>query len=225
MQLLVVEDEPQMAELLRQGLTEDGHVVTAAHNGLDALALAASEHFDAIVLDLMLPGLDGLEVARRLRTAGCLTPILMLTARDRVADIVTGLDSGGDDYITKPFALDELLARVRAVARRGPIARPVVLSAGGLALDTGSRTATRAGRAVSLTRTEYLLLELLMRNAGRVVPRDTIVAGVWGYDNEVEPNTLEAFVYLLRTKVDHGHAHRLIHTVRGVGYMIREVPA
>ncbi len=224
MQLLVVEDEPRMAELLRQSLAEDGHVVTVARDGLSALALAESTLFDTIVLDLMLPRLDGIEVARRLRAAGNRTPILMLTARDRVSDIVTGLDSGADDYITKPFALDELLARVRAVARRGPIAQPVVLSAADLTLDTGARVASRGGCSISLTRTEYLLLELLMRHAGRVVPRDAILAGVWGYDNGVEPNTLEAFVSLLRAKVDHGHGRRLIHTVRGVGYMVGQAP-
>lgn len=220
--MLVVEDESRMSALLRQGLSEEGYVVTVADNGPEALAIARSMLFDAIVLDIMLPGLDGITVARQLRSEGNRTPILMLTARDQISDVVAGLNIGADDYLTKPFSFEELLARVRAVSRRGPIPRPVVLQCSDLELDTGTRTASRAGRPISLTRTEYLLLELLMRRAGQVVPRETILDSVWGFDKGVEPNTLDAFVRLLRTKVDQGYARKLICTVRGVGYALKE---
>lgn len=222
MQVLVVEDDTRMLELLRQALTEEGHVVVTAADGLDALALLREPTFDVVVLDLMIPGLDGLSLARRMRAAGDRTPILMLTARDRVQDVVTGLDAGADDYLTKPFALDELLARVRAAGRRGPVTSPVILLVGDLVVDTGGRLVTRAGTVIALTRKQYLLLELLMRNVGRVVTRDLILTSIWGYDSEVEANTVEAFVSSLRARVDHGFSQKLIHTVRGVGYVLRE---
>jgi DNA-binding response OmpR family regulator len=222
MHVLVVEDDSRMSALLRQGLSEEGYVVTVAKNGPEALAIARSAEFDAIVLDIMLPGLDGISVARQLRSEGNRTPILMLTARDQISDVVAGLNIGADDYLTKPFSFAELLARVKAVSRRGPIPRSVVLQCSDLELDTGARTASRAGRPISLTRTEYLLLELLMRRAGQVVPREAILDSVWGFDKGVEPNTLDAFVRLLRTKVDQGHPRRLICTVRGIGYALRE---
>jgi DNA-binding response OmpR family regulator len=170
----------------------------------------------------MLPVMDGLAVARRLRQARNQTPILMLTARDSTADVIDGLDQGADDYLTKPFRFDVLLARLRAVSRRGPVPRPVRLQVGDLVLNTASRQVLRGNQPVRLTRTEYSLLEFLMRRAGRVVSRDAILDGVWGLDKDVGANTLEAFIRLLRTKIDHGRAPKLIHTVRGVGYCLRE---
>jgi len=225
MRILIVEDEKQMAELLRKGLAEEGHAVVVAHTGPDGLARAREGGFDAILLDVMLPGLDGCEVARRLRHPGDLTPILMLTARDANADVVAGLDAGADDYLVKPFSFEVLLARLRAVSRRGPVVQGVPLRLGDLVLDPSTHEATRGGERLALTRTEYNLLEYLMRRAGRVVPRRALIEGVWGDDRDIEDNTLDAFVRLLRQKVDRGGRPRLIHTVRGVGYAVREEPA
>ena len=220
MRILVVEDERRMAELLRQGLGEDGHLVTVALEGREGLSLAESGGFDLIILDVMLPGLDGFEIARQLRAKRNQTPVLMLTARDSVRDIVEGLDIGADDYLTKPFAFEVLLARVRAVGRRGPIPQPVCLEAAGLTMNQGTREVRRGGRRIVLTRTEYAILELLMRNAGRVVTRDALIEGVWGGASDIENNTLDAFVRLLRAKIDEPGQARLIQTVRGVGYSL-----
>src|SRR5438874_10627760 len=215
MQVLVVEDEQRMAELLRRGLTEEGHHVVVARNGAEGLEMAQSFAFDAIVLDIVLPGVNGLTVARRLRESHNRTPVLMLTARDSTADIVKGLDSGGDDYLTKPFSFEVLLARLRSVSRRGPVERPPCLQIADLKLDPATREVTRSGAVINLTPREYALLELLLRNTGRVVTRQTILESVWGFDTDVTENTLEAFVRLLRMKID-SHAPKLIHTVRGV---------
>lgn len=225
MQVLVVEDERRMAELLRQGLEEEGHSVVVAGDGNEGLAVAESHSFDAILLDVMLPGMDGFSMARKLRASRNQTPILMLTARDTEAEMVTGLDLGADDYLVKPFSFEVLLARLRAVSRRGPIPQPVQLEMEDLTLDPASREVTRAGRRVTLTRTEYGLLELLLRSAGRVVTRDNLIEAVWGYDSEVRSNTLDAFIRLLRDKVDVPGASKLIHTVRGVGYCLRREEA
>ena len=222
MRILIVEDERRMAEVLRRGLAEEGHAVDVAGTGLEGLALATSESFDVIVLDVMLPGLGGLDVTRRLRGAHVRTPILMLTARDTSADVVAGLDAGADDYLVKPFSFDVLLARVRALGRRGPAERGVVLTAGDLRLDTGAHEVWRGSDRIELTRTEFSLLEFLLRRHGAVVPRNTLIEGVWGHGREIEDNTLDAFVRLLRQKVDAGGRPRLIHTVRGVGYAVRE---
>ena len=221
MRILVVEDEERMAALLEQGLKEEGHQVYVARDGEQGLATAKSSSFEVIVLDVMLPRMDGLTVARRLREAGNQTPVLMLTARDKVTDVVKGLDIGADDYLTKPFAFDVFLARLRAVSRRGPIARSVRLQFADLCLDTATRRVTRHDQPVNLTRREHSLLELLLRNAGRTVTRDTILESVWGSNSDVEENTLEAFVRLLRTKIDAGFEPKLIHTVRGIGYSLR----
>ena len=221
MQILVVEDEQRMAELLKRGLSEEGHQVVVARDGASGLEMARATAFDAIVLDVMLPQMDGVTVARRLRDAHNQTPILMLTARDTAADVIRGLDGGADDYLTKPFSFDILLARLRAVSRRGVIPRPLCLEVGDLKLDPASHRVTRGGAHVNLTPREYNLLELLMRNRGRVVSRETILASVWGFDSDVNENTVEAFVRLLRLKAD-GRGQKLIHTVRGVGYMVKE---
>ena len=222
MRILIVEDEKQMAELLRSGLAEEGHAATLAHTGPDGLALARDGDFDIVVLDVMLPGLGGGDVARRLRRGGNLTPILMLTARDASADVVCGLDAGADDYVMKPFSFEVLLARLRAVSRRGPVIQAVPLRLGDLVLDPATHEAARAGRRLDLTRTEFSLLEYLMRRAGRVVSRRALIEGVWGDDREIEDNTLDAFVRLLRRKVEGPERPRLIHTVRGIGYCLRD---
>jgi DNA-binding response OmpR family regulator len=220
MRILLVEDERRMSELLRQGLTEEGHRVTLAAEGREGLATAECGAFDLLILDVMLPGIDGFEIARRLRAQGDRTPILMLTARDADRDIVKGLDLGADDYLTKPFSLEVLFARVRAVARRGPIPQPVCLQVAGLEMNQSTREVRRAGRAIELTRTEYAILELLMRNANRVVARGALIEAVWGACNDIENNTLDAFVRLLRAKIDAPGEQRLIRTVRGVGYSL-----
>jgi DNA-binding response OmpR family regulator len=222
MQVLVVEDERRMAELLRQGLEEEGHSVVLAHDGRNGLAMAESYPFDVILLDVMLPGMDGFTVAKRLRGTRNQTPILMLTARDAAQDQIEGLNLGADDYLVKPFSFDVLLARLRAVSRRGPIPQPVSLHMADLSMNPASREVMRGARRVLLTRTEYSLLELLMRRAGRVVPRDNLIEAVWGFDSEVRNNTLDAFIRLLRDKVDAAGESKLIHTVRGVGYCLRE---
>jgi len=221
MQVLIVEDERRMAELLRQGLEEEGHAVLLAGNGRDGLAMAESHAFDVILLDVMLPELDGFTVAKKLRAARNQTPILMLTARDATPDIVEGLNLGADDYLVKPFSFEVLLARLRAVARRGVIAQPTVLEVADLTLDPSAREVERGGRRIALTRTEFGLLELLMKRAGRVVTRENLIESVWGFDSEVRSNTLDAFIRLLRDKVDTGAATKLIQTVRGVGYCLR----
>jgi DNA-binding response OmpR family regulator len=221
MRILVVEDEAKMAELLRQGLGEEGHAVTVAREGPDGLSMAEAGAFDLIVLDVMLPGMSGFEIARRLRAQRDATPILMLTARDATADLVQGLDLGADDYLTKPFSFEVLCARVRAVARRGPIPQAVLLEAGDLTLNQGTREVWRGERRIELTRTEFAILELLMRNASRVVTRERLIDGVWGAGSDIEGNTLDAFVRLLRAKVEETGQARLIQTVRGVGYALR----
>jgi DNA-binding response OmpR family regulator len=225
MHILAVEDEPAMAELLESALTEEGHLVTLAKDGQQGLRTALANHFDLIVLDLMLPGKDGFEVARLLRRAHVQTPLLVLTARDAPGDIVRALDEGADDYLTKPFSLDVFLARVRAVSRRGDIPQPVCLEVGSLTLNTASREVRREGKQIALTPREYSLLELLMRNKGRVLLRSGIVEAVWGFDAEIEENTLDAFIRLLRNKIDLAGTPKLIRTIRGIGYSMQDVEA
>jgi len=223
--LLVVEDEPRMLELLRRGLTEEGHNVVCASDGSEAWEIARAYEFDAVVLDVMLPKMNGFELAKRLRQERVPTPVLMLTAKDSVPDIVRGLDGGADDYLTKPFRFNELLARLRALQRRATARPQNRLQVGDLILHPESREVSRAGVPILLTRTEYSLLERLMYRAGKVVPRHTLIESVWGFDREIEDNTLDAFVRLLRHKVDRKGMPKLILTVRGVGYMIREESA
>jgi len=218
--VLVIEDDQRMAGLLAQGLTEEGYLVAAAHTGTEGLSIACTSPLDLIVLDVMLPGMDGFEVARRLRQERILTPILMLTARDTHQDVIQGLDLGADDYLTKPFDFDVFFARVRAAIRRGPATLPVVLRAGPLEMNTASRGVRVSGREVILSRTEYAILELLARRKGRVVSREAILEEVWGWDRGVENNTLDAFMRLLRAKIDADAPQSLVRTVRGVGYCL-----
>jgi DNA-binding response OmpR family regulator len=222
MRILVVEDERTMAALLKNGLEEERHSVSVASDGPSGLEFALGSDFDAIVLDVMLPGFDGFEVARRLRARKNHTPILMLTARDAVPDIARGLDLGVDDYLTKPFSFVELLARLRAVARRGTAPRPVVLQVGDLELDPATRQVTRGGHELHLTVKEFRLLEFMMRRTGRVVSREAILGAVWGPLDNAGDNTLDVFISLLRNKVDKDSKHKLIHTVRGIGYSVRD---
>src|SRR5438270_328377 len=219
MRIFIVEDDRRMAELLRRGLSEEGHSAIVAFDGRDAFEIARHDTFDLLILDVMLPGMDGFAIAKRLRELNNRTPILMLTARDTTQDVVHGLDAGADDYLTKPFTFDVLFARVRAVARRGPIPRGLQLEAGDLTLDEASREVRRGKRRLELTKTEHAILELLMRNAGHVVGRERLIETVWGHDSDIESNTLDAFVRLLRAKVEHPGEPKLIHTIRGVGYV------
>ncbi len=223
--LLVVEDEPRMLELLRRGLTEEGHNVVCASDGNEGWEMVHAYEFDAVLLDVMLPKMDGFTLAKKLRQERIPTPVLMLTAKDSVPDIVRGLDVGADDYLTKPFSFNELLARLRALQRRATSRPENRLQVGDLILDPESREVSRAGIPIILTRTEYSLLERLMYRAGKVVPRHTLIESVWGFNRQIEENTLDAFVRLLRQKVDRQGMPKLILTVRGVGYMIRQEPA
>jgi DNA-binding response OmpR family regulator len=220
--VLVVEDEPKMADLLRRALQEQHCVVTLAHSGLDGLRLAREALFDVISLDVMLPGMDGFTVAGELRRSGVPTPILFLTARDSEADLVRGLELGGDDYLAKPFSFVELLARLRALARRKSELPSRKLQVADLVLDSARHEVTRDGRRIDLSPTEYVLLELLMRNPGRVLRRATLVGAVWGDGHAIENNTLDAFIRLLRKKIDREYPAKLLQTVRGFGYRISE---
>jgi DNA-binding response OmpR family regulator len=216
--ILVVEDEPEMALALVRGLQEEDLDVQLAHDGRRALQLSEEHAFDLILLDVMLPDLSGIDVVQQLRQKSHETPVLMLTARDALPDIVLGLDSGADDYLTKPFSFTELLARIRALGRRGGAAPKNVLEVHDLVLDVSSHRTFRSGQSICLSLTEFRLLEVLVRNHGRVMTRGALLAAVWGNRREVEENTLDAFVRLLRKKVDRESDVKLIHTHRGLGY-------
>jgi DNA-binding response OmpR family regulator len=224
MRVLVAEDERRMAEQLRRGLEREGYSVLVAADGQQALDLARNSEHDLMILDWMLPKIEGVEVARRLRQARVPTRILMLTARDAVPDVVTGLDCGVDDYLSKPFAFEVLLARLRALARRIPATLLPVLEVADLALDPAARRVTRRGTAIKLSTKEFNLLHFLMHRAGQTVARRTLIEAVWGYDSSIESNTLDAFIHLLRAKVDAAPDVKLIHTVRGIGYCVRAEP-
>lgn len=221
--ILIIEDDEGIVRVLRRALSYEGYLVEAALDGEHGLALAREWRPDLIILDLMLPGMDGLEVTQRLRTEGNI-PILMLTAKDTTTDRVQGLDAGADDYMTKPFELDELLARVRALLRRTQIERSPVLTFNDLSLDTSTRLATRNDRTIPLTAKEYDLLELFMRHPRQVMTREMIFDRVWGYDFGGESNVLDVYIRYLRQKLENEGETRLIHTVRGVGYVLRENP-
>jgi two-component system, OmpR family, response regulator len=218
MRVLLVEDEIKMSRAIRRGLEREGYAVDAALDGNDGLHRASEWDYDAIVLDVMLPGLDGLEVCRRLRRAGRWAPVLMLTARDGVADRIRGLDVGADDYLVKPFAFGELLARLRALVRRGARERPAVLEVGDLALDPAAHTVTLSGRSVPLSTREFALLEFLMRNAGQVLSRPAILEHVWDYNYDGISNVVDVYVGYLRRKLEQPPGQVRIRTVRGVGY-------
>jgi DNA-binding response OmpR family regulator len=222
MRVLIVEDDRKMAGLLQKGLEEEGYGAAVAQDGVRGLESALSHAFDVVILDVMLPGIDGVEITRRLRAAKSAVPILMLTGRDANTDIVRGLDAGADDYLTKPFSFEILLARIRALARRTAGVPHNQLRFRDLVMDVEAHEVRRAGSLAQLTRTEFAILECLLRRAGRVVPRDALIQDVWGYDRDVESNTLDVFMRLLRTKVDGPGRPRLIQTVRGVGYALRE---
>jgi two-component system response regulator MprA len=218
--VLIVEDDEAVAEAVARGMRLAGYTITHQRDGGSALQALESASFDAVILDVGLPGLDGLEVCRRVRNAGNRIPVLMLTARDAVADRVAGLDAGADDYLVKPFALDELLARVRALLRRLAPGTGDQVKVGDVTLDVGTMVATRGSRVIELTRTEWQLLELFLRNPGRVLTRSVIFSSVWGYDFGSSSHSLEVYVGYLRRKLEAGGAPRLIHTVRGFGYRL-----
>jgi DNA-binding response OmpR family regulator len=221
MWILVAEDEIAMANLLRQGLEESNHTVAVARDGEEAFAAAKTSTFDVIVLDVMMPKLDGIEVTKRLRAAKNSVPILMLTAKDANSEVIRGLDAGADDYLVKPFPFGVLLARLRALSRRREVAPMQVLQADDLTLDPAAHCVTRGGREIPLTATEFRILEFLLRNAGRAESRTAIIEAVWGFDEEVEPNTVDVYIKLLREKLDGDPHRKLIQTVRGYGYVIR----
>ncbi len=221
MRILVVDDDAGVRQALGRALTFEGYEVLQAGDGAEALRLVAAERPDALVLDLVMPEVGGLEVCRELRAAGDDLPVLVLTARHEVADRVAGLDAGADDYLVKPFALEELLARMRALLRRSDAGADEVFRLGDLVLAPARRQVERDGQAIELTRTEFNLLELLLCNAGQVLTRDVILERVWGYDFETTSNPLEVYVGYVRRKTEAGGGERLIHTVRGVGYVAR----
>jgi two-component system, OmpR family, response regulator MprA len=228
--ILIVDDEPAVREALQRSLAFDGYDTEVTVDGADALEKATAYRPDLVVLDIQMPRMDGLTAARRIRGAGDTTPILMLTARDTVGDRVTGLDAGADDYLVKPFELDELFARIRALLRRSSYAAAVspdvqedeALTFGDLRMDLATREVTRGGRQVELTRTEFTLLEMFMAHPRQVLTREQILKAVWGFDFEPSSNSLDVYVMYLRRKTEAGGEPRLVHTVRGVGYVLRQ---
>jgi two-component system, OmpR family, response regulator len=222
MRILVVEDEVKMAGLLHRGLSEDGHVVDVAQNGDDAVWMGQVVEYDAIVLDLMLPGLDGVGVCRRWRESGVWSPVLMLTARDAIEDRVAGLDAGADDYLPKPFSFAELLARLRALARRGTAERPVALEVGDLRLDPATRQVWRAETEIELSGREFAVLETFMRRPGDVLSRVQLLEHAWDYAYESRSNVVDVYVRYLREKIDRPFGCESIETVRGIGYRLRK---
>jgi two-component system OmpR family response regulator len=222
MKILVVEDELKMASLIRRGLAEEGYAADIASTGEDALWMAEAHPYDAIVLDVMLPGLSGFETCRRLRIAGIWAPVVMLTARDAVEDRVNGLDAGADDYLTKPFSFAELLARLRAIARRGGVERPTALEVGDLRLDPATRKAWRGDREIELSPKEFALLETFMRRPGQVLTRLQLLEHAWDFAYENRSNVVDVYVRYLREKIDRPFGTSSIETVRGVGYRLEE---
>jgi two-component system OmpR family response regulator len=221
MRVLVVEDEPKMAALVRRGLSEEGHPTDIATSGEDALWMSQAHDYDAIVLDVMLPQIDGFETCRRLRKAGVWAPVLMLTARTAIDDRVAGLDVGADDYLAKPFSFDELLARLRALQRRGSSERPSLLEVGPLVLDPAAHELRRDGVAIALSAKEFALLEALMRRAGEVLSRYQLLERAWDREYDNRSNIVDVYISYLRDKIDRPFGTRAIETVRGVGYRLR----
>ncbi len=224
MRVLVVEDEPKVAQALKSGLCDEGYEAVVAQTGEEGFYQASDKSFDVIILDLMLPGRDGLEILQTLRRGGVGTPVIILTARDGVEDRVRGLDSGADDYLVKPFALPELTARIRALIRRGRAEETLKLKCSDLEMDLVSRGVSRGGRAINLTGREFELLEYLLRHAGRIVTRSQLATDVWKVSRRATPldNVIDVHIARLRKKVDYGRGPRLIHTVRGVGFILKD---
>jgi DNA-binding response OmpR family regulator len=222
MRILIVEDDQRLARQLKKGLEESGHSATLAFQGPDGQEAAHSGEFDVLIFDVMLPGLDGISIVRRLRQKRIATPVLLLTARDSPDDVIAGLDAGADDYLTKPFSFQILLARLRALARRNQVDPQIMLRVGDLVLDPATHEVRRSSGLVPLSRTEFVMLEALMRNAGRVITRSRLIETVWGHDRDVQGNTLDVFIRQLRTKVERPEGPKLLHTIRGVGYTLRE---
>lgn len=225
MRVLVVEDEVKMAGLLKRGLEEEGYAVDVAPGGEEALWLGGENPYDVVVLDVMLPDMEGFEVCRKLREAGSWSPVLMLTARDAVPDRIAGLDAGADDYLTKPFSFAELLARLRALIRRGAPERPAVLQVEDLVLDPATRRVTRGGVSVDLTQKESALLEYFMRHPGEVLSRTRLIEHVWDFAFEGDSNVVDVYVRYLREKIDRPFGRDSLETIRGAGYRLREEPA
>ena len=221
MKILVIEDDPSISTLLSDGLSEEMFLVEVAGDAERGEFLAATNHYDAIILDLLLPGCDGMSVCRALRSSGNNTPILMLTARDTVADKILGLNCGADDYLTKPFVFEELVARIHALLRRGPVTKIPLLECGHISLDTVGHTVTVGGNPIELSAREYQLLEYLMRNTGRVMTRQQIADQVWGSEYDPLSNVIDVYINYLRNKIDTDRRHKLIHTVRGLGYLFK----
>jgi DNA-binding response OmpR family regulator len=222
MRVLVVEDEKKMASYLRKALQSEGFAVDVLYDGSDALTAITHTPFDVVVLDIMLPGRDGLSVVRQLRTRGVATPVLLLTARSEISERVEGLNAGADDYLPKPFALDEFVARVRALGRRSSLSKAVTLRVGDLTLNTVTREVKRRDKIIDLAPREYLLLEFLMRSAGRICGRMAIVEKVWDYDFDPGTNLVDVYIMRLREKIDADFEPKLLHTVRSVGYVLKD---
>ncbi|GHH77109.1 response regulator transcription factor [Promicromonospora soli] len=222
MRILVVEDEPKMARLLQRGLSERGNTVEVAPTGEVASEIATAGDFDVVLLDVALPGIDGFEVCRRLRAARVWVPVLMVTARSAVEDRIRGLDTGADDYLVKPFSLEELLARIRALARRGPVVRPTVLTVGDLTMDPATRRVWRGEREVPLSAKEFSLLETFMRRPDQVLTRDQLLEHAWDMAYEPRSNVIDVYVRYLREKIDRPFGRRTLETVRGIGYRLRD---
>lgn len=222
MHILIVEDDRKLARQLKKGVDECGHEASLAFEGGEGLDAAQCPEFDVIVLDVMLPGMDGLTIVKQLRSRRIGTPILLLTARDTPDDIAAGLDAGADDYLTKPFSFKVLLARLRALARRRHSDPHTQLRIADLALDPETHEVRRGGSAVSLSRTEFIILELLMRNPARVITRSRFIEAVWGHERDVQSNTLDVFIRQLRAKIEPAGSAKLLHTIRGIGYTMRE---
>ena len=222
MRVLLVEDDPRMAAAMRRGLKAEGIVTDHVASGVDAIEVAAAEEFDAVVLDIMLPDVDGFEVCRRLRAASDWVPIIMVTARDGIEDRVHGLDEGADDYLTKPFSLAELLARLRALVRRGPVQRPAVLQVGGLRLDPATRQVWRDDHEIALSAREFTVLETFMRRPGQVLSQRRLAQAAWGDDHRQRSNVVEVYLNYLREKIDRPFGVQSLETIRGAGYRLRE---
>lgn len=223
MRILVVEDEHRIARAIKEGLEQESYAVDVEFDGESGYGAATAESYDLIILDVMMPGMDGYEVCKRLRADNNHTPIIMLTAKDQTKDVVRGLDTGADDYLAKPFAFEVLLARVRALLRRPAQALGETLQVGDLMLDTITKRVTRAHKPIQLSSKEYALLEYLMRNQGRILSKNNIISHVWDFDADILPNTVEVFMAYLRSKIDKPFKRSLLHTVRGFGYKIEAI--